>query len=319
METTHPLERDSSLSWETEIPLVTNPLIVRQLLLVSAGAGLLMAFLLTFILATTGEFDQIPIMLLISAAAAVVLGILLFLVALIAFGNHIRVSFTVDNEGVLWKTVDRRARAGNRLALIAGLLGGSPQTAGAGLLGTSRETEAVRWDELAGFTVAPRHRMITLRGTWRPLMMVVCLPENFDRVTAYVNDRVAPPTHSAKLPALRSRPLIRGLLHTGLVALAAAPVFAMASYPFNLDLLLPLIWFTFALATVWLIPLFGWVVIACSVLLGLQIAWIGAAEFAYLDGIEQVTFFLAFAGLTMMFALAWRALRGKVMSPLMAP
>jgi hypothetical protein len=318
METTHPLERDRSLSWETEIPLVTNPLIARQLLLVAAGAGLLMAFLLTFIMATTGEFDQIPMMLLISLAAAVGLGLLLFLVALIAFGNRIRVRFTVDAEGILWETVDRRARAGNRLAVIAGMLGGSPQTAGAGLLGASRETETVRWDELAGFSVAPRHRMLTLRGRWRPVMMVVCLPENFDRVTAYANNRIAPPMEGAKL-RLRSRPLINGLLRTGLVVLAAAPVFALASYPFNLDLLLPLIWFVFALATVWLIPLFGWVVIACSVLLGLQIAWIGASEFVYLGGTEQITFFLAFAGLALMFALAWRALHGRVLSPLMEP
>jgi hypothetical protein len=225
---------------------------------------------------------------------------------------------------MLWETVDQRARTGSRLALIAGLLGASPQTAGAGALGMARETEAVRWDEIFDARLDPRRHMIILRGSWRPIMLVVCPPESYNRITAYVNARITPRGPATSLPEdaarpLHSRPLVKGLGHTALVALAAAPVFALTDYPFVLDLLLPLIWLMFTLATVWLIPLFGWVVIACSVLLGLQIAWIGAAEIAYLDGIEGVTFFLALAGLALNFTLAWRALRGKLTPPLMTP
>jgi len=76
------------------------------------------------------------------------------------------------------------------------------------------------------------------------------------------------------------RPLGRALVRTALVVLAMAPVFALASYPAELDLLLPLIALKFALATVWLVPLSGWVGIGGSVLLAVQMTVLGMSDAA---------------------------------------
>jgi len=308
----------SAWSWEVDVPLVTNPLVRRQFVVVAGVAGLVMALLMSFVFATTGEFDAIPMMLLISLLAAVGLGILLFVVAILFFGNRIRVRFTLDDTGVLWETVDKRARAGNRLALLTGLLGGSPQTAGAGALGMSREAEYVRWGEPQGVQLNPRHRMIVLRGSWRPVMMIVCLPEHYDRVAAIVRSKIAPaPAGGAR--RLWRKPLGRALLVTAVVALAATPIFALASTVLELDLLLPLILLAFALATVWLIPLFGWVVIGCVAVLVVQITWLAISEAAFLYGAELVMVLLAYAGLAVLGWAASRALHGKLVPPLMEP
>jgi hypothetical protein len=307
-----------ALSWEIDVPLITNPLVRRQLLLVAGGAGLMMALLMTFVFATTGEFDAIPMMWLISLLAAVGLGVLLFVVALVFFGNRVRVRFTLDEPGVLWETVDQRARTGSRLALLAGLLGASPQTAGAGALGIARETAYVRWEQVARVVSDPRHRMVILRGSWRPMMMVVCRPEDYDDVVAHAKRKVAPDSAAAGAPTWR-RPLARALLRTAIVALAAAPTFALSSTVLDLDLLLPLITLGFALATVWLIPLFGWVVIGCVVLLMAQLTWLGIADFRYLYGAERALFFLAYLGLGLLAFLGRRALRGKLLPPLLEP
>lgn len=303
-----------SISWEADIRLATNPLVVKQLMLVALGSGVLMAFLLTFILTTTGDFQDIPMMLLISLLAASGLGLLLLLVALVVFGNRIRIRFTVDDEGALWETVDKRARTLNRIAMVAGVLGRSPQAAGAGALAASREKEFVPWEDLSAIKRDERRRMITLRSSWRPVMMLVCLPSNYERVVRYVNERVVPAPETAE-PG--RKPLGKALLRTALVTLAAAPLFTLSSYPFELDLLLPLILFMFALATVWLIPLFGYVVMGCAAILAVQVAWIGFAEFGYLYGYEQAAFFLTYAGLAYLAWLSWRSVRGRVRPPLM--
>ena len=310
-------EEGDALSWETDIGLLTNPLILRQMALVVVIAGLFMAFLLSFVFAMTGDFQDIPMILLISLLAAAGLGVLMLLVSLLFFRNRIRVRFTIDAEGALWETVDKRAVAGSRLAMVAGILGRSPQTAGAGALAAAREREYVEWDEVSAVEVNPRHRMITLRGSWRPLLMLICLPENYDRVASYVSTKVTPAPAAATKP--RVKPLGTALLRTALVTLAAAPLFTLSAYPFELDLLLPLILFVFALATVWLIPLFGWVVIGCAALLAVQVTWIGISVFTQLYGYEQVAFFLTYVGLAYLAWLSWRALHGKVLSPLMEP
>jgi hypothetical protein len=321
---THPQREELSalaeevgvLSWETDIGLLTNPLIVRQMALVVAIAGLFMAFLLSFIFAMTGDFQDIPMILLISLLAAAGLGVLMLLVSLLFFGNRIRVRFTIDDRGALWETVDPRAVAGSRLAMVAGILGRSPQTAGAGALAAARESEYVEWDEVSAVEVNPRHRMVTLRGGWRPMMMLICLPDNYDRVAGHIGGKVAP---SPAVDKPRAKSLLKALLQTALVTLAVTPLFTLSTYPFELDLLLPLILFVFALATVWLIPLFGWVVIGCAALLAVQVTWIGISEFAYLYGSEQVAFFLTYVGLAYLAWLSRRALRGKMLSPLMEP
>jgi hypothetical protein len=182
--------QEAAITWEVSIPLLTNPLILRQMALVVFGAGLFMALLMSLILAARGEFEAIPPMLLISALTTAGLGLLMGLVTVVFFGGRVRVRFTVDEDGALWETIDRRAKAGSRLAMVAGLLAGSPQTAGAGALAAAREVTFVRWRDLAAVRTNERHRMITLRDSWHPLMMLVCLPENYDRVAAYVRRRL---------------------------------------------------------------------------------------------------------------------------------
>lgn len=298
-----------ALTWETDVPLVTNSLVLKQLAVVAGGSGLFMALMLSFISATTGEFDAIPTMLLISLLAAAGLGMFLFLIAVILFGNRMRVRFTVDDAGARWESVDKRAKAGNRLAMAAGVLGGSPQTAGAGVLAASRENEFIRWDQVSSVAYDARQRMIVLRNSWRSVGMLICPSEMCDQVLSFVNARVIPSSGVARKGA---KPLGKALLRTALVILAAAPLFTLSSYPFELDLLLPLILLMFALATVWLVPLFGWVVIGCAAILAVQITWTGLSEFAYLYSYEQMAFFLAYVGLAYLAWLSWRSLRGHV-------
>ncbi len=301
--------------WETELSLLTSPLVLKQLAFVVGGTGLFMALLLSLILALSGDYSGIPVIWLISLLTALGLGLLLLLVVLFFFRNRMAVRFTVNEKGVLWETIDKRARAAGRLALLAGLLGRHPGAVGAGMLAVAREKEMARWQELSSVTYDGRRFMLTLRHSWRPVMLVACLPQNYEQVAAYVRVRVTPAVAPAAVQGLK--PLGRGLRRTFLVSLAAAPVFALSSYPFKLDIFLPLLMLLFALATVWLVPLFGWVVIGCAVILALQVAWIGFVEFSYLDSAELMAIFVSYTGLAFLIWFSWASLRGKIRSVLM--
>lgn len=307
---------DDGLTWKTNISLLTNPLILKQMALVVFGAGLFMGLLLSFMLAVTGDYGDIPMIWLISLLTTLGLGLLLCLIMLIFFGNKMSVRFTVDSKGVLWETVDKRARAAGRLAIVAGILGRSPQAAGAGALSVAREKEFVRWQDLSAVEYNKSRLMLTLRNSWGPLMLVVCLPQDYERVAAYAGKKVIPAA-AGPIPKRGLKLLGKGLLRTLLVSLAAAPTFRLSSWPFELDIFIPLLMFLFALATIWLVPLFGWVVIGCAAILALQIAWIGFFELGYLYPPEIMAVTVSYAGLAYVVWFSRNALRGKIRSVLM--
>jgi hypothetical protein len=316
------------LTWEIDVGLLTNPTLLRQFALVVVGAGALMALLLSFLLAVQGEWADIPMMLGISALAAGGLGLLMVLVILLFFRNRFRVRFTVGDKGVLFETADRRALAGNRLAMVLGVLGNSPTTAGAGLSAMAREDEFTGWGAITEARYHPAWRGITLRNRWRTVAFVACTPENYDQVAALVRRHVVQAAMGSA--AVGPNPLPRLLGRSLLVVLAALPVFLL-SYPFELDLLMPLIMLCFALATVWLIPFFGWVVIVAALwiaaeilLIGLGVresifAWRGSYRtYEILDGGDWFALALAAAGLAYLILFSWQAARGRIPSALMA-
>ena len=124
-------------------------------------------------------------------------------------------------------------------------------------------------------------------------------------------------------------PLPRYLGHTLLLLLANVAVLS-ASTVFDLDLLLPLILLFFALATLWLIPLFGYVVLLTDaailfMLLGVLVeertSWLrqGAIDRHYevFSESDWVHLALAVIALGYLAWFAWSTVRGKRRSLLM--
>ncbi len=309
------------LSWEADIGLVTNPLILRQLVTAPAIAGLIMFALLSFIFAVAGEWESIPMILFISLLTAGALAALMLLVAVLFFGNRFRARFAVDEKGFSVETVDRRARAANRLAVAMGVLGRNPGPAGAGVAGMARERESYSWRGIAAATYHPGWRGIALRNHWRTVAFLACTPTNYEQVAACVRAHVAP---RSSRPA--RNPLPRFLGRSALVMLASLPVFLLP-YPFELDLLVPLLMVSFALATVWLLPVFGWVVIGAALWIAAEIALIalGTREsmfaslgtyrtYEILDTADWLALALAAAGLAYLAISSWRAARGHLPS-----
>jgi hypothetical protein len=315
---------DAELRWEIGIPLLTNPRMLKTFALVTALAMGLVVLLLGVVLGSQGDWESVATMAKIFALVGIGLYVLFLLVMGLVFGNRLRTRYTVSERGIVQETVDKVGRAGSRLALIAGVLGRSPGTAGAGLIAMSNETVALSWGGAFAVEAVPRRHLLVFRNAWRPILELYCTPENYAQVEALVRSHMADRQTSERVA--RKSPLPQYLIHTVLVLLAGFAVL-VAYDEFDLDILVPMIMLAFALATLWLIPLFGYVVLLTNALILLAFAGVLVAErssifgrgetylrYEVLSESDWVTLSLALLGLAYLSWLSVRAVRGKLMS-----
>jgi hypothetical protein len=242
--------------WETDLRLF-GPEMLKGWSLAMVATWVVMMLILGSVFLAQGEADALADMALVFLAVVAGLWGLGFLVMAVLFRGKFRVRYTASETGVLMETLDTVARKSNRLAIVLGALSGKPGLLGAGLIGRSREAEAVGWDGAFRAVLRPERHLIVFKGPWRSLMLVQCLEDNYARVAALVEREMGRHDTAKRIPGKSPLPAYLG--RTALVALASFPIFALHE-EYDLDVFLPLLMFCFALATVWLIPLFGWVV-----------------------------------------------------------
>lgn len=316
------------IEWEVDIPLVTNPMIIGAWLKAMGATYLLSILIVGTVFTGTGQADQLPLLMGWFALMTAGLALLGLLIMLLVFGNRFRARFALTSKGVVYEGVDRRAHSLARLAVLAGGLRGSPGAAGAGLLAISKERVVLDWAGAFGARYVPRHHTIALRNQWRDLLHLYCRPDNYEQVRARVAAELADKGTTERLARTRS-PLPQAMMATGLVVVSCLPLFTLQDVS-GLDILWPLLILVFSLATVWLIPLFGWVVLPLLgvVLVQLVLALQEVHEFTLvnthryrlfevLDAGEWLLLALAMAGIVYLGRTAWRAVRGRLVPVLM--
>lgn len=313
------------IEWEIGVPLVTNRRMLSQMAL-AFGLGAAIAYLFVAIaLAAQGAWKSLAPLALGFAGADVGFFLLGLLIMLAVFGNRMTMRFRVDGASVTATTVDRRARALNRVAIVAGALTGKANLAGAGLIARSGEEVETGWPGIRHAVFEPRRRAIALRNRWRTVVVLYCTAENYGAVAELVRANLAAvpaasrPKAGSPIPAL--------LAWTAGVIVASFPAFVLP-YPFTLDLLMPMVMLAFAVTTVWLIPLFGYVVMFCAAYLVFEVVAIGAATrrnqftgriysgFETLDGGEWAALGLFAVGIAFLVWFGIRAVRGRIPSAL---
>lgn len=313
--------------WDAELRLF-SPDMLRAWGLALLVTWLLIMLILGIALAAQGEAEALPTLSLVMLTVTGGLGLLGLLVMLLLFRGGYPVRYTVSADGVQMQTLSRVAKRVNRLAIVLGLLTGKPGLLGSGLIARSRETEALSWQDAFRAELRPQRHLIVLRGAWRNLMLVQCTPQNFAQVAARVQAEITRHGTDRRLPA--KSPLPAYLWRSALVGLASWPIFALHA-EYDLDLLLPLLMFCFALATVWLIPLFGWVVLGCLGLMAITVAirltepiasiLYPGRSFSYLQvmsGGDWILLGLALGGGAILAWLSLASLRGQLPAALMA-
>ncbi len=249
--------------WEIDVPLLSNRIMVGGVVRALGIAALIMGSLLTLLFAVQGEFDAIGPIWLLTAAVCGGMLLLAVVVMLLMFRNHMRFRFTVTDQTVLAETIDSRARGANRLAILAGILGGSPGTTGSGLIAASQESQSVNFSGAFTVQYLPNLRVIAFRNGWRRVLYLYCTPENYAEVAARIASAMDAQTTATRVPS--ASPIPRYLAYSALVVVCCLPAFLTVE-AFGVSLLIPLLMLCFGLAMIWFVGVFGLVVVGTVLL-----------------------------------------------------
>ena len=254
-----------TLRWETDIPIATHPVMLANFGMLFAMSGALVGALLAFVFYVTGRVASIEPMLEWTASLTAAAFLLALLVSTIMFGNRLPMRFKLDDTAAEAEVRDKPAWLATRAAGVFSWIANRFGLAGAGLIAETSARQHILWDDVATAHFHPLWRTVSLSNGWRIVLILFCMPDNYDAVAAAVHTGLA-----ARHPHAFHNPLPGLLLRTFLVLLSSMPLFAMpyvekdGAFPALLIL-------GFALAAVWLMPRLAWAVLA-------GIGWAAALE-----------------------------------------
>ena len=173
----------ATIEWTYRIPLLTSRFMLydfAKVIVISVAIMYLLVAVMGWFI--DGEFVWLPPQVFLITGGAMAA---LFVIACLLLGNRFTTTFRVGPDGVAYASGSKE-RKWNRLAIIAGLLGGSMTATGAGLIASSQEEGGFVWADVHRANEYPGPRVITLRNSWRAVLRLHCTPENYESVRAAV-------------------------------------------------------------------------------------------------------------------------------------
>lgn len=183
--------KDGTYRWVHELNLWKDPSVLTLTAAVMLLGGLFPALLVGVLALSEGEgvVAALTVTLQVGGLVGAILGVLLLiaypLYALMQGGKYC-VVFEMDERGVTHSQLQMQFRRNQALAMItvlAGLVGRSPQTAGAGLLAASRQSLHTSFSKVRRIKINERRRVIHLAESFSR-NQVYAAPEDF----AFVRD-----------------------------------------------------------------------------------------------------------------------------------
>lgn len=320
-----PKNIDQRYQWELSVPLLNNRFIVLASMQVSFITALLIGLFLSFIFLITGELEAIVPNLIISFFIFIGLWLSMLLAMLIIFLNKMQVEFIMNDKKLICKITSKTAKIVNRLAIVLGILTGKIFSLSSGLIAKSQENTEIAWQQVAKVQYYPQQKAIVLRNSWRKIMVIYCLPENYEQIVEFLKQKT-----SALVQKDVKNPLFAILIRTFLTCLACTPLFIL-EYPFKSDVFIAILTLCFALATIWLVPFFAYVVMALVFYTIFMIFKQGFAMhkstysfmsdytgFGIMNIDDWLFLGLTFLGLFYLIVIAWKSLKGKYIPGLIA-
>ncbi|KAF5060830.1 hypothetical protein DSECCO2_321430 [anaerobic digester metagenome] len=170
-----------SLVWSARMPVVTSPVVVKQLV-IAFGVGALFVALLMVAMGALFALPWIAGIFLFLVVLALVIG---WAIQFFTKGGPMG-EFAITSEGVGYRA-GKESKALNRATLVGSAIGGSLAGTGGSLINISREMESMHWDEVRSVTVDRRDRsLLFYRRTLVFPIVLYATDENFDEAVALV-------------------------------------------------------------------------------------------------------------------------------------
>lgn len=170
-----------SLVWSARMPVVTSPVVVKQLV-IALGVGALFVALL---MVAMGALFALPWIVGIFLGLVVLALVIGWAIQFFTKGGPMG-EFAITSEGVGYRA-GKESKALNRATLVGSAIGGSIAGTGGSLINISREMESMSWDEVRSVTVDRRDRsLLFYRRTLIFPIVLYATDENFEKAIARV-------------------------------------------------------------------------------------------------------------------------------------
>lgn len=174
-----------NIQWQVDVPIFRNPVILKQL-----GLAIGIPFGLVALVIGLGSGKSVYTVYGLGLIAALLL--LSWFFIMVVYRGRYEAEFVLDPTSVLCRTRAKQAKKSrviNTLAVVLGLLSGTPAAAGAGMLAQSRQEVFLRWDQVTKVKYKNRCRTILLRGGFAEHIALFCMDENYHQVKETVRLR----------------------------------------------------------------------------------------------------------------------------------
>jgi len=172
----------NALAWSRVVPLITNPVVVKDLFLALFIPALLAGILLTVIL-----WDAAMLLLFLAVAAGIfVVGLVIMTILQLGTKGGLNTFFYISDEGVAYKA-GKGTKILNRVSTVGSLAMGSAGGTGSGLLAISQEANTLFWENVRYITIRTGLKMIVFRSPYliSPIALY-CTEKNFPVVVEMI-------------------------------------------------------------------------------------------------------------------------------------
>lgn len=183
--------QDEVHQWVYEMSLWKNPTILMTVWFIFVIGALFPALLMFFLTLGDGFVAALEIFLQVEGLVVCIITVLLLIVypVFVLFnGGKYCVVFTMDEKGILHSQMDKQFKKSQVLSmitLVAGALGGSPQTAGAGLLAGTKQSSYSSFDKVTRVKSRPKRHVIYVNASLNH-NQVYASSADFPYVEAYI-------------------------------------------------------------------------------------------------------------------------------------
>lgn len=310
------------LSWDCEITLFKEPLLLASIFKAFLAVYLIIALLMGVIFLGQGEWREWLDIMWVFSVLIVAMLVLSLLIMLIIFRNRMTASFILDKQHAFCRMSSRHVE--KMLPYARWLEFFIDRPFGLRFYKLSEQQMAYDWPQITTASYQPQRSRIILRNGWRTLLILYCPPERYEDIVIFVERHIKAAQSIGQTQKTSVLPRILG--RSTLTILACVSLFALP-YPFEQDIFILIFLFCFSFATIWVLSLLGY-----AVLFGVfwsvgEIIYTGLHQrpatfmfqnqpthysgFDLLFGDEWGALALTLIGLSYLAQDAWRAVRGK--------
>jgi len=189
-------EKESAISWDIDVSILSNKHIFKQVFIGVILAVFLTVTIILLIQIFSGDFtwDFLVIILQIFLSMVALFMVMIGLGVILFMGNRYKYNFSLDPDRGIWEKPQARQQKKNNLAnilaIFLGILSKNPSVSGAGLIAQSSQKQFVWWKDVNKIEKNARDKVIKLKRNSRTLMIIFCLPGNYDEVLKTIERKV---------------------------------------------------------------------------------------------------------------------------------